>query len=102
MGEALHVGRNIVLLHQVVPHGAGLADVLTDLHQFAHHLRVTSGCVPGNVKTEKSERNSDGEMRGSMSEQHLWRQLRLGEIRAEMGLGRILTGHQRWHIYKLP
>lgn len=53
MGEALHVGRNIVLVHQVVSHGAGLADVLADLDQFAHHLRVTNRSVPGNEQRKK-------------------------------------------------
>ena len=39
MGETLHVSRHIILLHQVIPHGAGLTDVLPNLYQFAHHLR---------------------------------------------------------------
>lgn len=42
LGETLHVGRDIVLLHQVIPHGCGFADVLADLHQFAHHLCGTA------------------------------------------------------------
>lgn len=40
MRKTFHVGRNIVLLHQVIPHGTSLTDVLPDLYQFAHHLRL--------------------------------------------------------------
>lgn len=60
MRETFHVGRNIILLHQVIPHGTGLTDVLPDLYQFAHHLRsykdrrVVYGCFRRiNEKTTK-------------------------------------------------
>lgn len=41
VGETLHIRWDIVLLHQVIPHGSGFTDVLTDLHQPAHHLSPT-------------------------------------------------------------
>lgn len=40
MRKTLHISWHIILLHQIIPHGAGLTDILADLHQFAHHLRV--------------------------------------------------------------
>lgn len=45
VGEALHIGRDVVLLHQVIPHGAGFADILPDLNQLAHHLIGTPESV---------------------------------------------------------
>lgn len=100
MGEALHVGRDIVLLHQVVPHGAGFADVLPDLEQLAHHLR---GGRPAygqvgfqRVNEKKTEDDTRKGKRASVS------RLRLGEIRADRGWGGLFAGHRGWHIYKLP
>lgn len=64
MGKTFHVGRHIVLLHQVIPHRAGFTDVLADLYQFAHHLRADKeerevyGC-----KFQRSKTSDDMERR---------------------------------------
>lgn len=86
LGETLHVGWDIVLLHQVIPHGCGFADVLADLHQLAHHLSGTAEPRCGRA-CRRSERAADRRMEGKVS-RHLWRWLRLGEIRPVKGVGR--------------
>lgn len=88
MGETLHAGWNIILLHQVIPHGVGLTDVLPDLHQFAYHLRQSKdGKVACGRAFQESELDQEKtKMYGKVSK-HLQRQLRLGEIRAEGGGG---------------
>lgn len=64
MGETLHVGWNIIFLHQVIPHGASLADVVTDLYHSAHHLKPykqmeMGGCrLVKEMKTENDVRKN--------------------------------------------
>lgn len=101
MRKTLHVGRHVILFHQVIPHGAGLTDVLTDLYQFAHHLRpekkrkVVYGCGFQIGNKEYAEKDC------RIGEQISVRKPQTGLKKGRKGVGQKLTGHRGWHIYKL-
>lgn len=69
MRKTFHIGWHIILLHQIVPHGASFADVLTDLYQFAHHLSVHKNrwCMGVGSREGNAQQKKKGLRKGKLA-----------------------------------